>query len=111
MSHYAHPNLSLVTQINVQNAFRAFSFLAETSVFAYLGSRETYFHQIYAKNLTYLSSKYCKNSKLYTYVLEYFHKYKFLVVLQYPHGPCDMGLDHADTSLNGQTLRIFFEKL
>jgi len=37
MSHYAHQNLSLVTQINVQNAFRAFSFLAETSVFAYLG--------------------------------------------------------------------------
>lgn len=37
MSHYAHPNLSLVTQINVQNAFRAMSFLAETSVFAYLG--------------------------------------------------------------------------
>merc|ERR1712131_180891 len=37
MSHYAHQNLSLVTQINVQNAFRAMSFLAETSVFAYLG--------------------------------------------------------------------------
>ena len=37
MSHYAHPNLSLVTQINVQNAFRAMAFLAETSVFAYLG--------------------------------------------------------------------------
>jgi len=37
MSHYAHQNLSLVTQINVQNAFRAMAFLAETSVFAYLG--------------------------------------------------------------------------
>merc|ERR1712131_10175 len=37
MSHYAHQNLSPVTQINVQNAFRAMSFLAETSVFAYLG--------------------------------------------------------------------------
>merc|ERR1712131_58364 len=37
MSHYAHQNLSLVTQINVQNAFRAMSFLAETSVLAYLG--------------------------------------------------------------------------
>ncbi|CAK8696338.1 unnamed protein product [Clavelina lepadiformis] len=37
MSHYTHNNLSLVTQINMQQTLRALSFMAETSVFAYLG--------------------------------------------------------------------------
>lgn len=37
MSHYTHQNLSLVTQINMQQTLRAVAFMAETSVFAYLG--------------------------------------------------------------------------
>lgn len=37
MSHYAHHNLSLVTQINLQHTLRTLAFLAETSVFAYIG--------------------------------------------------------------------------
>ena len=37
MSHYAHFNLSPVTQITVQQTFRTFAFLAESMVFAYLG--------------------------------------------------------------------------
>ena len=37
MSHYAHFNLSPVTQITVQQTFRTFAFLAESCVFAYLG--------------------------------------------------------------------------
>eukprot|EP00795_Rhopilema_esculentum_P001338 gene1338-15736_t len=37
MSHYAHFNLSPVTQITVQQLFRTAAFLAELLVFAYLG--------------------------------------------------------------------------
>lgn len=37
MSHYTHFNLSPVTRITVQQIFRTLSFIAETSVFAYLG--------------------------------------------------------------------------
>lgn len=37
MSHYTHHNLSLVTQINMQQTLRSLSYMAETSVFAYLG--------------------------------------------------------------------------
>ena len=37
MSHYTHFNLSPVTQITVQQAFRTMSFMAENCVFAYLG--------------------------------------------------------------------------
>jgi len=37
MSHYTHSNLSLVTQINMQQTLRALAFMTETSVFAYLG--------------------------------------------------------------------------
>lgn len=37
MSHYAHYNLSFMTQVTVQQVFRTFAFLAESCVFAYLG--------------------------------------------------------------------------
>lgn len=37
MSHYAHYNLSIMTQVTVQQVFRTFAFLAESCVFAYLG--------------------------------------------------------------------------
>lgn len=37
MSHYTHHNLSLVTQINIQQTLRTLAYMAETSVFAYLG--------------------------------------------------------------------------
>jgi len=37
MSHYTHSNLSLVTQINMQQTLRSLAFMTETSVFAYLG--------------------------------------------------------------------------
>jgi len=37
MAHYTHSNLSLVTQITAQQAFRMFAFLSETFVFVYLG--------------------------------------------------------------------------
>lgn len=36
-SHYTHQNLSLVTQINLQHTLRTLAFLAETSIFAYIG--------------------------------------------------------------------------
>lgn len=37
MSHYTHHNLSLITQINIQQTLRTLAYMAETSVFAYLG--------------------------------------------------------------------------
>ncbi|KAG5886568.1 hypothetical protein JTB14_011280 [Gonioctena quinquepunctata] len=37
MSHYAHFNLSTVTQITMQQTLRTLAFIAETCVFAYLG--------------------------------------------------------------------------
>ncbi|KAK2156000.1 hypothetical protein LSH36_224g04013 [Paralvinella palmiformis] len=37
MSHYTHLNLSPITQITMQQAYRTISFIAETCVFAYLG--------------------------------------------------------------------------
>lgn len=37
MSHYAHYNLSFMTQVTVQQVFRTFAFMAESCVFAYLG--------------------------------------------------------------------------
>ena len=37
MSHYAHFNLSPVTQITMQQTLRTLAFIAETCVFAYLG--------------------------------------------------------------------------
>ncbi|XP_022251245.1 sodium/hydrogen exchanger 8-like isoform X1 [Limulus polyphemus] len=37
MSHYTHFNLSPVTQITMQQTLRTLAFIAETSVFAYLG--------------------------------------------------------------------------
>lgn len=37
MSHYAHYNLSTVTQITMQQTLRTLAFVAETCVFAYLG--------------------------------------------------------------------------
>lgn len=37
MSHYTFFNLSPVTQITTEKVFRSLAFLAETSVFAYLG--------------------------------------------------------------------------
>lgn len=37
MSHYAHHNLSPVTQITIQQILRTVAFMAETCVFAYLG--------------------------------------------------------------------------
>ncbi|RWS30428.1 sodium/hydrogen exchanger 8-like protein [Leptotrombidium deliense] len=37
MSHYAHFNLSPVTQITMQQTLRTIAFIAETCVFAYLG--------------------------------------------------------------------------
>ena len=37
MAHYTHFNLSPITQMTTQQVFRTTAFLAETSVFAYLG--------------------------------------------------------------------------
>jgi len=44
MSHYTHFNLSPMTQITVQQAFRTMSFMAENCVFAYLGLAIFSFH-------------------------------------------------------------------
>lgn len=41
LAHYGHYNLSLVTQISAQQAFRTIAFLAETFVFVYLGTALT----------------------------------------------------------------------
>lgn len=43
LAHYAHYNLSKVTQISSQQVFRTLSFLAETFVFVYLGTALTTF--------------------------------------------------------------------
>jgi solute carrier family 9 (sodium/hydrogen exchanger), member 8 len=43
LSHYAHHNLSKVTQISAQQSFRTLAFLAETFVFVFLGSALTTF--------------------------------------------------------------------
>lgn len=44
LAHYAHHNLSKITQISSQQAFRTLSFLAETFVFIYLGTALTTFN-------------------------------------------------------------------
>lgn len=44
MSHYAHFNLSPVTQITMQQTLRTLAFIAETCVFAYLGLAIFSFH-------------------------------------------------------------------
>lgn len=43
LAHYAHYNLSKVTQISAQQSFRTLAFLAETFVFVFLGSALTTF--------------------------------------------------------------------
>jgi solute carrier family 9 (sodium/hydrogen exchanger), member 8 len=43
LAHYAHHNLSKVTQISAQQSFRTLAFLAETFVFVFLGSALTTF--------------------------------------------------------------------
>ncbi len=47
MSHYTHYNLSIVTRITVTQIFRTVSFVAETSVFAYLGMAIFSFRHIF----------------------------------------------------------------
>lgn len=44
LAHYAHYNLSKVTQISAQQVFRSLAFLAETFVFVYLGTALTSFN-------------------------------------------------------------------
>eukprot|EP00172_Hildenbrandia_rubra_P001259 Plantae.Rhodophyta-Hildenbrandia_rubra.ctg18020.p1 GENE.Plantae.Rhodophyta-Hildenbrandia_rubra.ctg18020~~Plantae.Rhodophyta-Hildenbrandia_rubra.ctg18020.p1 ORF type:complete len:648 (-),score=93.42 Plantae.Rhodophyta-Hildenbrandia_rubra.ctg18020:539-2482(-) len=44
LAHYAHHNLSKVTQVSAQQSFRMLSFLAETFVFVFLGSALTTFN-------------------------------------------------------------------
>lgn len=44
LAHYAHYNLSQITQISSQQAFRTLAFLAETFVFIYLGTALTTFN-------------------------------------------------------------------
>ena len=44
LAHYAHYNLSKITQISSQQAFRTLAFLAETFVFIYLGTALTTFN-------------------------------------------------------------------
>lgn len=44
LAHYAHYNLSKVTQVSSQQSFRTLSFLAETFVFIYLGTALTTFN-------------------------------------------------------------------
>lgn len=43
LAHYAHYNLSKVTQVSAQQVFRTLAFLAETFVFVYLGTALTTF--------------------------------------------------------------------
>lgn len=43
LAHYAHYNLSKITQISAQQSFRTLAFLAETFVFVFLGSALTTF--------------------------------------------------------------------
>lgn len=43
LAHYAHHNLSKITQISAQQSFRTLAFLAETFVFVFLGSALTTF--------------------------------------------------------------------
>lgn len=44
LAHYAHYNLSKITQVSSQQSFRTLSFLAETFVFIYLGTALTTFN-------------------------------------------------------------------
>lgn len=44
LAHYAHYNLSKVTQVSSQQSFRTLAFLAETFVFIYLGTALTTFN-------------------------------------------------------------------
>lgn len=44
LAHYAHYNLSKITQISSQQSFRTLAFLAETFVFIYLGTALTTFN-------------------------------------------------------------------
>jgi len=53
MSHYTYFNLSPVSQITTEKVFRSLSFLAETSVFAYLGLAIPNFAHVF--NITLIS--------------------------------------------------------
>jgi sodium/hydrogen exchanger 8 len=44
ISHYAHYNLSTITQITMQQTMRTLAFICETSIFAYLGLAIFSFH-------------------------------------------------------------------
>lgn len=44
LAHYAHYNLSKITQVSSQQSFRGLAFLAETFVFIYLGTALTTFN-------------------------------------------------------------------
>lgn len=44
LAHYAHYNLSKITQVSSQQSFRALAFVAETFVFIYLGTALTTFN-------------------------------------------------------------------
>lgn len=44
LAHYAHYNLSKITQLSAQQVFRTLAFLAETFVFVYLGTALTTFN-------------------------------------------------------------------
>ena len=55
MSHYTFFNLSPVSQITTEKVFRSLAFLAETSVFAYLGLAVPIFEHVFNISLVSLT--------------------------------------------------------
>ena len=81
MSHYAHFNLSPVTQITMQQTLRTLSFIAETCVFAYLGLAIFSFHMKIELSLIVWSIILCllgRAVNIYplSYLVNYFREHK-----------------------------------
>lgn len=81
MSHYAHVNLSPVTQITMQQTLRTLAFIAETCVFAYLGLAIFSFHMKIELSLVIWSIVLCllgRALNIYplSYLCNYFREHK-----------------------------------
>ncbi|RNA38789.1 sodium hydrogen exchanger 8 [Brachionus plicatilis] len=88
MSHYTHFNLSPVARITVQQIFRTLSFIAETSVFAYLGLAIFSFKHIIKPSVIISSIVWCLVGRAcnifpLSILLNYFREHKITKKMQF----------------------------
>ncbi|CAF0728350.1 unnamed protein product [Brachionus calyciflorus] len=88
MSHYTHYNLSPITRITVQQVFRTLSFIAETTVFAYLGLAIFSFKHMLKPSLVISSVIMCLLGRAcnifpLSFLLNYFREHKITKKMQF----------------------------